>query len=78
VKTKTPGAEVASWISFAAAAPFKDFAMSRNGSSFAVKFVPSSIFEPLDKVGFARIRGCCQTWTIDAKQLEHLQNIANL
>jgi hypothetical protein len=33
--TKTAGAEVASWISFAAAAPFNDFAMSKKGSSFA-------------------------------------------
>jgi len=42
-KTNTPGAEVASWMSFAAAAPFADFDISRKGSSFAAKFVPSSM-----------------------------------
>lgn len=42
-KTKTPGAEVASWMSFAAAAPLRDFAIKRKGSSFAEKFDPSSI-----------------------------------
>ena len=39
--TKTPGADVASWMSFAAAAPFKDLAMSKNGSSLAEKFASS-------------------------------------
>ena len=34
-KTKTAGAEVASWMSFAAAAPFNDLAMSKKGSSLA-------------------------------------------
>lgn len=46
--TNTPGAEVASWMSFAAAAPFKDFAISRNGSSFAEKLEPRSIAQRLD------------------------------
>jgi hypothetical protein len=41
--TKTPGAEVASWMSFAAAAPFKDLAIRRNGSSLAEKLDPKSI-----------------------------------
>ena len=42
-KTKTPGAEVVSWMSFAAAAPFADLDISKKGSSFAGKFAPSSI-----------------------------------
>lgn len=41
-KTNTPGAEVASWISFAAPAPLADLDISRKGSSFATKLVPSS------------------------------------
>lgn len=32
-KTKTPGAEVASWINLAAAAPLADLAIRMNGSS---------------------------------------------
>lgn len=36
-KMKTLGAEVASWISFAAAAPFTLLPMSKKGSSLAVK-----------------------------------------
>jgi hypothetical protein len=43
--TNTPGAEVASWMSFAAAAPFNDLAISKNGSSFAEKFEPKSIVQ---------------------------------
>jgi hypothetical protein len=35
-------------MSFAAAAPFKDFAISRNGSSFAEKLEPRSIAQRLD------------------------------
>lgn len=42
-KTKRPGAEVASWMSFAAAAPLADFDMSTNGSIFAAWCDPSSI-----------------------------------
>jgi len=32
--TNTPGAEVASWMSLAAAAPFADFDINMKGSSF--------------------------------------------
>lgn len=42
-KTRTPGALVASCMSFAAAAPFADLAMRRKGSNFALKLVPKSI-----------------------------------
>lgn len=42
-KTKTPGADVASWISLAAAAPLADLDMSRNGSSRAAEFPSSSM-----------------------------------
>lgn len=35
-KTNTPGAEVASWTSFAAAAPLADFDMRRKGSRLAM------------------------------------------
>lgn len=41
--TKTPGAEVASWTSFAAAAPFAAFDISMKGSSLDVKFDPRSM-----------------------------------
>lgn len=41
--TKTPGADVASWINFAAAAPLADLHISRYGSSFAVKLAPRSM-----------------------------------
>jgi hypothetical protein len=41
--TNTPGAEVASWMSFAAAAPLTDFAINKKDSSFAEKFEPKSI-----------------------------------
>ena len=36
-KKYTPWADVASWISFAAAAPFADLDMSTNGSNFAAR-----------------------------------------
>lgn len=54
--TKTPGAEVASWMSFAAAAPFSDLAISRKGSSLAEKLDPSSM--AVDQRVFEEIRGC--------------------
>ena len=43
--TKTPGAEVASSISLAAAAPLADFAISKNLSSLPVAFAPISIVD---------------------------------
>lgn len=42
-KTYTPGAEVASWISFAAAAPFADLDINKKGSSLLGNAVPSSM-----------------------------------
>jgi hypothetical protein len=69
VKTKTPGADVASWISFAAAAPLRDFAMRRNGSNFATKFDPSSMTVNEALGGdFVRMRGRYQTRTHRTKQ----------
>lgn len=41
---KTPGAEVASWMSFAAAAPLADFEMRMNGSSRAVKLAMMGVW----------------------------------
>lgn len=41
--TNTPGAEVASWISLAAAAPFADLDINKKVSSFEVKLAPRSM-----------------------------------
>lgn len=54
-KTNTPGAEVASWMSFAAAAPLADFDINKNGSNLAVEFSPRSI---VVQVGWIVYR-CC-------------------
>lgn len=43
-KTKTPGEEVASCMSFAAAAPLADLDMRRNGSRRAVKLAMMSVW----------------------------------
>lgn len=43
-KTNTPGAEVASWTSFAAAAPLADLDMRRNCSSRAVELAMMSVW----------------------------------
>lgn len=57
-KTNTPGADVAFSMSLAAAAPFALFDMSRNGSSFEVKFAPRSMAGRAVAVGRGNERWC--------------------